>query len=435
MLTKRQYEVRLREVWPAQAVAVNGESLARSDGPATTGWWFDPEWMSVVVRVPGHALRDRVEVVVTAADDAPDEGTLRSGLRGRIAVTKQVAAMIQSPALVTDLGFDVLACLRDGQQIRDAVARFEERWSHLGADIERSTVSRDVKTRALIQWIGLFCKLSVARGQADPKLLTAVMDVCPTTATAGFEGRARLSVDPPWTLTGPHEWPLANVTESKPFVARASLVSRDLPHTGRLRAHLTVESDGTGVTIPIEQVFLPSINAWRVIGPFGAPFAEGLTTAFPPETTIDFDATYAGQDDQDVAWKTVNRKLRAGANLGDEFFIDFDDVFGGRKNNAVAYALCYLTVPEPQEVILALGTDDGVVLWLNDEEIHRVEGGRAYTSKQDRILVRLRAGANKLLMKVHQGGGDWGFCVHVETTDGKPAPNVGVRLSPETAGS
>jgi hypothetical protein len=91
-------------------------------------------------------------------------------------------------------------------------------------------------------------------------------------------------------------------------------------------------------------------------------------------------------------------------------------------------------VPEAQDAVLALGTDDGVVVWLNDKEVHRFEGGRAYTSKQDRVPIRLQAGANKLLLKINQGGGDWGYCVHVETKDGRPAPNVGVRLSPEPAG-
>jgi hypothetical protein len=50
--------------------------------------------------------------------------------------------------------------------------------------------------------------------------------------------------------------------------------------------------------------------------------------------------------------------------------------------------------------------------------------GRGYLSKQDRVPVKLKKGPNTLLLKVFQGGGDGGFCVHVEDKDGKPLTKV-----------
>ena len=112
-----------------------------------------------------------------------------------------------------------------------------------------------------------------------------------------------------------------------------------------------------------------------------------------------------------------------------EFFVDFDKVFAKRVNNCVVYGFTYLEAPEEVDAVLALGSDDGVAVWLNGREVHRFDGPREYKSKSDRAMVHLKKGLNTLLVKVAQAGGGSGFCVHVEDANGKPLTAVKPRLS------
>ena len=59
--------------------------------------------------------------------------------------------------------------------------------------------------------------------------------------------------------------------------------------------------------------------------------------------------------------------------------------------------------------MLALGSGDGVMVWLNDRQVHKNLTARAYTSQSDRIPIHLNQGRNKLLVKITQGGGAWSF--------------------------
>jgi hypothetical protein len=99
-------------------------------------------------------------------------------------------------------------------------------------------------------------------------------------------------------------------------------------------------------------------------------------------------------------------------------------------NDAVVYGFTYLNSPEDMDAVLSLGSDDGVAVWLNDVEVFRYEINRPYSSKSDHAPVKLRKGTNRLLVKVAQGGGDGGFCVHIEDAAGKPLTQVKPRLTP-----
>ncbi len=175
----------------------------------------------------------------------------------------------------------------------------------------------------------------------------------------------------------------------------------------------------------IEVVFtediLPSINGWWVVGPFHAAFAEDqLERVFEPERAQEVAGTYKGKGGRRVGWKRVQRALAGGDDPRGEFFVDFHRVFGRRHNDAVAYAMTTIETATAGPAALALGSDDGVVVWVNGQEVHRLQAERGFGSKQDRIAIRLRAGANRILLKVGQARGAWGFAAHIEGTDGRP---------------
>ena len=51
---------------------------------------------------------------------------------------------------------------------------------------------------------------------------------------------------------------------------------------------------------------------------------------------------------------------------------------------------------------LLVGSDDGVLAYLNGQEVHRNDCQRAYTADLDEISVSLKAGWNTLVFRVTQ---------------------------------
>jgi hypothetical protein len=72
-----------------------------------------------------------------------------------------------------------------------------------------------------------------------------------------------------------------------------------------------------------------------------------------------------------------------------------------------------VSVEEGADAELRLGSDDGFVLWLNGEKLGGKDVSRALRPGSDKARAKLKAGVNKVLMKVLQGGGDWSGCLQI----------------------
>ncbi len=89
-------------------------------------------------------------------------------------------------------------------------------------------------------------------------------------------------------------------------------------------------------------------------------------------------------------------------------------------DNVCAYACADLSWPVEEEVLLRLGSDDGIAAWVNGELVHANDVQRGLSVDQDEVRVRLRQGANRILIMVAQGGGGWGFCARLCRLDRAP---------------
>jgi putative heme-binding domain-containing protein len=85
----------------------------------------------------------------------------------------------------------------------------------------------------------------------------------------------------------------------------------------------------------------------------------------------------------------------------------------GSNNEVVAYALATVPSPVARTARCALGSDDGVILWVNGAKLHENPGDRGWTPDQDRLQIPLSAGDNVVLLRVEQAGGDWSFNLKV----------------------
>lgn len=81
----------------------------------------------------------------------------------------------------------------------------------------------------------------------------------------------------------------------------------------------------------------------------------------------------------------------------------------------VAYAFCQVNSNKRQKAILSLGSNDGVMVFLNGEKIHENHpvNGRWLQKDNDYVLVVLKSGLNNFLFKVCEGTGDFGLVVRL----------------------
>lgn len=103
----------------------------------------------------------------------------------------------------------------------------------------------------------------------------------------------------------------------------------------------------------------------------------------------------------------------------------------GNNQDAVAYLRAKIWSPQAQKAALLLGTDDGVKAWLNGKEVHANNAARGVAVDQDKVPVSLQQGVNELLLKVTNGGGDWGAIARF-AGEGGPLRNLN-EISPKFA--
>ncbi len=159
----------------------------------------------------------------------------------------------------------------------------------------------------------------------------------------------------------------------------------------------------------------PFITEWFVCGPYPNLHDKGLDEVFAPETATSFDRAL-----------TVTQWKRATARDG---VLNLTPLFQPSAN-IVAYATVQIVSPDERDTALLIGSDDGVKVWLNGKEVHRHHVRRPLTVDSDLVPIHLNAGANWLLVKVENGGGD--FALSIRVLD--PEKKLMFRLSDRSEG-
>jgi hypothetical protein len=125
--------------------------------------------------------------------------------------------------------------------------------------------------------------------------------------------------------------------------------------------------------------------------------------------------------DKELTWK---------AQTAEDYFFDFNKSIGEVKEQAVGYAVTYVTAEaETADVTLKIGSDDGARIWLNGKEVGKVPDDRALEKDQNSYdKLTLKKGTNVLVMKVGNGIADWTGCARFVDKDGKPVKGLKVEL-------
>ena len=111
-----------------------------------------------------------------------------------------------------------------------------------------------------------------------------------------------------------------------------------------------------------------------------------------------------------VNQKPVQWKLISSANDA----VVLDTVFGKTGNDFVyAYALAEVKADQPSTMMLGVGSDDGVKVWLNGKLVHENWVPRGINKDEDLVPLHLVKGSNQVLLKVQDMQGGWGFMVRL----------------------
>lgn len=133
---------------------------------------------------------------------------------------------------------------------------------------------------------------------------------------------------------------------------------------------------------------------WRLIAPFDNTDESGFDVAYPPEERLDFAAKYEGKG-QEAVWSEHTTEDKYG-------LVDLNKVLD-RHKGAIAYAATTFESDKAQTVEMRLGSPTAWKLWVNDELIFaREEYHRGTQMDQYRVQVPLKAGTNKILLKICQ---------------------------------
>ena len=155
----------------------------------------------------------------------------------------------------------------------------------------------------------------------------------------------------------------------------------------------------------------PSLDGWQAIGPFPADsFDAAYAAAFPPETEIDLATAYLGGK---LKW-TAHPEWTDGA------------VHQLDGENSAFYLTRTLQAAKAGPVSLSFGSDDAIKAWVNGAQVVADKAQRAAAPDQERATVTLHAGANRLLVKIVNGGGIGGF--YFKMSEGGPPAAIAAAL-------
>ncbi len=172
----------------------------------------------------------------------------------------------------------------------------------------------------------------------------------------------------------------------------------------RPRLTLAKLSEGFVQQLPL------ATSRWYIAGPFSAPTTKDLyETAFGPEVG-------AALPLREKFGPEKNYEFRFAPGVVEASSVNLAQGVGAEYVAREIYA------PMECEIELMLSSDDGLVVSLNGQELHRNQVERGVIPESDRVRLPLRKGANALVCKVVNTGGQGGFYHREVTGTQKLAP-------------
>ncbi|HTI49746.1 MAG TPA: c-type cytochrome, partial [Planctomycetaceae bacterium] len=169
----------------------------------------------------------------------------------------------------------------------------------------------------------------------------------------------------------------------------------------------------------LQETTLHAAN-FKALGPFPNEKPEHRATDFGPEKNAgapDLSAKYDGKGGKKTGWYTITAQPGpTGVPVVDLPRLAAESKTG--SDNVIYYFAIAIDSSGEQPATLAIGSDDGIQVWLNGQKVHDQKVTRALTPGEDKVKVQLKSGRNLLLLKLDQGNGFGGLTLSVEARAG-----------------
>ena len=171
-------------------------------------------------------------------------------------------------------------------------------------------------------------------------------------------------------------------------------------------------------------------RGWEGSGPgfVGRPNRIWLVNG--PYEGNDLDVDYIGEEDVAPEQGSTSGGREWIMYESVEDYVDLSGVLGAEPL-VTAYAFTYIYVDSELNAQVWIGADDGIKVWLNGKVVLKKDeaGGKALT--RNKVPVLLKGGINRLLVKVRNLYGGYGFSLGIFEEDGDTPWGLSYLLSPE----
>ena len=172
------------------------------------------------------------------------------------------------------------------------------------------------------------------------------------------------------------------------------------------------------------------MREWLVVGPFpnppNKPAKDGKTAIYDhTEPAVGLDTDYLaehGGEGKITPIEGMTHTKKDGSKVAWSKHVSPVDKVIFRKAitkqpNVVGYAFTTITSTNDNDYLMSLGSDEGVCVWVNGDQVHYNLIRRSIRAHDDLIPIALRKGENQILVKVEQGSGGWGFIMKLHSAD------------------
>jgi len=402
-----------------------------------------PALLQLLTKLEGDAGRAEAEAAVVAvsrkgADEAVRADAVLAALGSATTPAAKGSLLRALRGIGNAKAFDaVQAALKDSDaQVQDAAVRSLADWPDARATAAVLGIVRTTEnqTHRVVALRGAVRLLGLAGGTPDEATLKAYSDLM---AQAKRPEEKKLVLGGLANLNHPAALAMAeSCLDDAAVRAEASLavlqVARALAGTYPDEAcaalkRLAAKAEDAGVKKQADDVLQQIeksgdfIASWQVAGPYeeaGKDYIALFDMPFPPEKP----------DAKDVAWRVIS----AAPDPAKPGLVDLLKLVDSGEQKLV-YVRTWIQSPKAQEARLEFGSDDGIKIWLNGQQVYGASAGGKCVPGVHKADVALKEGWNLLFVKITQCSGPWEFCGRVAKRDGSRLEGVRTNCQHEAA--
>lgn len=363
----------------------------------------------------------------------PDYSTAAPANRWRFAGDKETYRLYRAawrmgdkaPASLASLKSAMVTAMdKDAATQQAALTSYDNQIGQVVRDLRAADTPEARLALASLSGAAVSLSLDTARATGKPEFAALVTGAADRSVTA----TVTFSVSPKEAIETGHASERIEVAAGKAGAVRWN-PALPAAYSGTFSVTARAEFAWRDATVSVSdtKAARSSIPCYWLIGPFDNKGGGTVDTPQAVESeAFQADKTYTGKDGKSIGWHKAARP--ADLPLEKEWVVDLRALY--KAENASAYALVWVIAPKAMDAELAVGSDDGVVAWLDDKRVHANLVNRGHSSRSDRAPISLKAGPNRLLLKITQGGGDWKMAAHIEGQGGVPLPELQYSLEP-----